>query len=55
MELQKETIVVEIFHNNIHAYNAVRKALLDAAIKQADNYQIKVRLIEDVEYRKAKD
>ena len=54
MELQKETIIVEIFHNNIHAYNAIFKALLDASLKQAENYHVNVRLIEDVKYCKAK-
>ena len=54
MNLQKETIVVEIFHNNVHAYNAISKALLDAAIKQAENYHVNVRLIEDMTNWKAK-
>lgn len=54
MELQKETIIVEIFHDNVHAYNAISKALLDAAIKQAENYHVKVRLIEDVKCCKDK-
>lgn len=31
MNLQKETIIVEIFHDNVNAYNAVYKALLDAS------------------------
>ena len=53
MKLQKETIIVEIFHNNIHAYNAVYKTLLDASLRQAENYHVKVRLIEDV--RRCKD
>ena len=43
MKLQKETIIVEIFHSNIAAYNAVYKALLDASLKQAENYHVKVR------------
>ena len=55
MKLQKETIIVEIFHNNIHAYNAISKALLDASLKQAENYHVKVRLIEDVKCCKAKE
>ena len=55
MKLEKETITVEIFHNNIHAYNAVYKALLDASLKQAENYHVNVRLIEDVKYYKAKE
>ena len=55
MELQKETIVVEIFHNNIHAYNAIFKAILDASLKQAENYHVNVRLIEDLKYCKAKE
>ena len=55
MKLQKETIIVEIFHNNVHAYNAISKALLDAAIKQAENYHVNVRLIEDVKCCKAKE
>ena len=55
MNLQKETIVVEIFHNNIHAYNAISKALFDAAIKQAENYHVKVRLIEDVKCCRVKE
>lgn len=55
MNLQKETIIVEIFHDNVHAYNAISKALLDAAIKQAENYHVNVRLIEDVKYCKAKE
>lgn len=54
MNLQKETIIVEIFHNNVHAYNAISKALLDAAIKQAENYHVKVRFIEDMTSWKAK-
>ena len=54
MNLQKETIIVEIFHNNIYAYNAVYKALLDASLKQGENYHVKVRLIEDVKCCKAK-
>ena len=54
MNLQKETIVVEIFHNNVHAYNAISKALLDASLKQAENYHVKMRLIEDVKYCKDK-
>lgn len=54
MELQKETIIVEIFHDNVHAYNAISKALLDAAVKQAENYHVKVRLIEDIKYCKDK-
>lgn len=35
MKLQKETITIEIFHNNIHAYNAIYKAISDAALRQA--------------------
>ena len=54
MNLQKETIIVEIFHDNVHAYNAISKALLDAAIKQAENYHVNVKLIEDVTYCNAK-
>ena len=55
MNLQKETIIVEIFHDKIHAYNAISKALLDAAIKQTENYHVNVRFIEDVKCCKAKE
>ena len=54
MNLQKETIIVEIFHDNVHAYNAISKSLLDASLKQAENYHVKVRLIEDVKCCKDK-
>lgn len=54
MKLQKETIIIEIFHNNIHAYNSIYKAITDASLKQADNYHVKVRVITDVECNKAK-
>ncbi len=48
MKLQKETIVIEIFHNNIHAYNAIYKAIADACKIQADNFHVKTRVITDV-------
>ena len=54
MKLQKETIIVEIFYDNVNAYNAVYKALLDASLRQAENYHVKVRLIEDVKCCKYK-
>lgn len=54
MKLQKETITIEIFHNNIHAYNAIYKAISDAALRQADNYHFKIRVITAVESCKAK-
>lgn len=54
MNNEKETIIIEIFHNNIHVYNAIYKAITDAAFKQADNYHVKVRVITDVECYKAK-
>ena len=54
MKLQKETIIVEIFYDNVNAYNAVYKALLDASLRQAENYHVKVRLIEDVKCCKDK-
>ena len=54
MKLQKETITIEIFHNNIHAYNAIYKAISDAAICQADNYPVKIRIITAVGRCKAK-
>lgn len=52
MNNEKETIIIEIFHNNIHAYNAIYKAITDAAFKQADNYHVKVRVITDVDFLK---
>lgn len=54
MNLQKETITIEIFHNNIHAYNAIYKAISDATLRQADNYHVKTRFITAVESCKAK-
>lgn len=54
MKLQKETITIEIVHNNIHAYNAIYKAISDAALRQADNYQVKTSVITAVESCKAK-
>ena len=48
----KDDIIFDIADNHL---NIISKALLDAAIKQAENYQIKVRLIEDVKYCKAKE
>lgn len=44
-ELSEEVITVVVYHNNIHAYNAVYKAICDAAIKQADNYHVKTKVI----------
>lgn len=54
MKLQKETITIEIVHNNIHAYNAIYKAISDAVLRQADNYHVKTRVITAVECCKAK-
>lgn len=54
MKLQKETITIEIFHNNIHAYNAIHKAISDAVFIQAENYHVKTRVITAVECCKAK-
>ena len=54
MKLQKEKIIIEIFHNNIHAYNAIYKAITDTSFKQANNYHVKVRVITNVECNKAK-
>lgn len=54
MNLQKETITIEIFHNNIHAYNAIYKAISDATLRLADNYHVKTRVITAVESCKAK-
>lgn len=54
MKLQKETITIEIVHNNIHAYNAIYKAISDAALRQADNYHVKVKVITDVECNETK-
>lgn len=54
MKLQKETIIIEIFHENILAYNEIYKAITDASFKQADNYHVKVRVITDVKCNKAK-
>ena len=54
MKLQKETITIEIFHNNIHAYNAIYKAISDVALRQADNYHVKTRVITAVASCKVK-
>ena len=54
MKLQKETIIVEIFNDNVHAYNAIYKAISDAALRQADNYHVKTSVITAVESCKAK-
>ncbi len=54
MNLQKETITIEIFHKNIYAYNAIYKAISDATLRQADNYHVKTRVITAVESCKAK-
>ena len=54
MKLQKETITIEIFHNNIHAYNSIYKAISDVALRQADNYHVKTRVITAVESCKVK-
>mgnify|MGYP004465946617 FL=1 len=54
MKLQKETITIEIFHNNIHAYNAIYKAISDATLLGSDNYHVKTRVITAVESCKAK-
>lgn len=45
MKLQKDTITIEIVHNNIHAYNAIYKAISDAALREAYNYHVRMKVI----------
>lgn len=54
MKLQKDTITIEIVHNNIHAYNAIYKAISDAALREAYNYHVKVKVITVVKCNETK-
>lgn len=51
-DLHNDAITIVVHHDNIHAYDAIVKAITDAACKQAENYHVKIEVITKVEYLK---
>lgn len=49
-DLHNDAITIVVHHDNIHAYDAIVKAITDAACKQAENYHVKIEVITKVEY-----
>ena len=54
-DLQNDAITIVVHHDNIHAYDAIVKAITDAACKQAENYHVKIEVITKVEYLPCED
>lgn len=54
-DLHNDAIIIVVHHDNIHAYDAIVKAITDAACKQAENYHVKIEVITKVEYLPCED
>lgn len=54
-DLHNDAITIVVHQDNIHAYDAIVKAITDAACKQAENYHVKIEVITKVEYLPCED
>lgn len=46
-DLHNDAITIVVHHDNIHAYDAIVKAITDAACKQAENYHVKISALHE--------